>query len=194
MKFDCHVHTYPKSSCSTMSPDTLVKASMDSGIEAIVITEHDYLWSGEELNALRLKCIGGLKIFAGVEVSCLDGHFLVYGLKDMRGISFNMPSEELISHAHVNGAAVVVAHPFRFSREDGQRCYELDIDGVEVSSGNTGNEAGWLAVRLANERRLFQLTSSDAHATAVLGKYYTTFPSEISTVNELAEFIRSCKA
>ncbi|MBF0466149.1 MAG: PHP domain-containing protein [Nitrospirae bacterium] len=193
MKFDCHLHTSPRSTCSTISPESLLKASMEAGIEAIVITEHDSLWSADELNSLRLKCIGGLKIFAGVEVSCLDGHFLVYGLKDLRGISFNMPSERLISHAHLNGAAVVAAHPFRFSREDGQHCYEIDIDGVEVSSSNTSHEAGRLALKLANERGLFQLTSSDAHTTSVIGKYHTAFPAHISTISELAEFIRSYK-
>ncbi|MEO5358515.1 MAG: PHP domain-containing protein [Nitrospirae bacterium YQR-1] len=193
MKFDCHVHTSPKSSCSIMSPERLLKAAAETGIEAVVLTEHDYLWSAGELNVLRAKCDGALRIFAGAEVSCIEGHFLVFGLHDLKGISYNMQAEKLIAFAHERGAAVVAAHPYRFNWKEGQYCYELDIDGVEILSSNTTKETGRLAEKLANDRGLFQLTSSDAHTDAVIGKYYTIFPEDIATVEELAEFIRCFK-
>lgn len=190
---DGHVHTYPRSLCSTMTAEEAVEAAIGAGMDGLVLTEHDCLWTQGEVETLQNTFKHRIIILAGMEASCREGHFLVFGLKDRRDIFIDMPAAALIDIAHQRGAAVVVAHPYRFSRDDGNHCYSLDIDGVEVDSNNTKGEAQGLAERLAQQKKLFRLVSSDAHAVSVMGKYLTSFPDSIKTIEDLAAFIRNGK-
>ncbi|MBF0592526.1 MAG: PHP domain-containing protein [Nitrospirae bacterium] len=193
IKFDCHLHTYPASECSTMDVLDAIDAAIASGLDGVVLTEHDRFWDRGRLEELTDRYRGRIKIFNGIEVSCRQGHFLVFGLKDSARIRFDMPVEELIDLARRDSAAVVVAHPFRFSIDYGQYCYQIDIDGVEVHSSNTSHSAHLMAKKLADQRQLFQLTSSDSHSVSSIGKYHTTFPDNIKSINDLASFIISRK-
>ncbi|KJR40464.1 PHP domain-containing protein [Candidatus Magnetoovum chiemensis] len=189
LKIDSHIHTWPKSSCSIMSPEQAVRAAIRAGLDAMVITEHDNIWSDYELNGLREQFDAQIRIFAGVEVACREGHFLVLGINDNRNIYFDMPAKELISFAHKNLAAVIVAHPYRYSIENGDISYNLDIDGVEIDSNNTNAHTRPLAEKLADHKNIFRLISSDAHEIDVVGKYYTSFPQSINTIKDLAAYI-----
>ncbi|MBF0345231.1 MAG: PHP domain-containing protein [Nitrospirae bacterium] len=193
LKLDCHLHTYPASSCSTMTAEEAINAAIASKLNGVVLTEHDQVWDKRDLEALTAKYQGSIKIFNGIEVSSRQGHFLVFGLNDPSKIRFDIPAEELIDLAHKQAAAVVVAHPFRFSMDYGQYCYKLDIDGVEISSSNTSHTAHLMAKKLAEQKQLFQLTASDGHTVKSIGMYHTTFPKSIETINDLAAYIISCK-
>ncbi|MCI4626990.1 MAG: hypothetical protein L3V56_13675 [Candidatus Magnetoovum sp. WYHC-5] len=194
LKIDAHVHTYPHSVCSTMPPERAINAAINASIDGIIITEHDYLWVEAEIERLCLYNDGKLRrLFFGAEVNCKEGHFLVFGLKNLDNIYFSMPAAELIKIAHKKGAAVIVAHPYRFDNEQGDSCYKLDIDGVEVNSSNTYATAERLAHKLADEKGIFKLISSDAHAVDVLGSYYTSFPDSIDSVEAFAGYILNAK-
>ncbi|MBF0565634.1 MAG: PHP domain-containing protein [Nitrospirae bacterium] len=192
-KMDCHIHTFPMSGCSRMSPEEAIDAAVGAGLDGIAITEHDCMWDSGGLQYLESVAGGRIKVFNGVEVSCSEGHFLVFGLKNMEGIHFGMRAEDLISIAHGQSAAVVVAHPYRFSYEDGEYCYGLDLDGVEVMSSNTTATTGKYAVRLAGKLDVFRFASSDAHAIDTVGKYFNVFPFTMDSVDELAGFLRRTK-
>ncbi len=189
LKIDCHIHTYPKSACSVMSPEDAVDAAVKAGMDGIVITEHDYLWRADEIEELGDCTEGKLKLFSSIEVACREGHFLVFGLKNMTGIYFEMPVEELIQLAHRSSAAIIAAHPYRYNRDMGDYCYELDIDGVEIDSNNTGEHSRALAEELAEKKKIFKLVASDAHSTDVVGKYFTSFPDSVHTIEDLASFV-----
>ena len=194
LRIDCHVHTYPRSGCSTIAPDEAVAAAIAGKIDIMVLTEHDYIWPQNEIDALRSKHDGSqIRIFAGLEATCRNGHFLVFGLSDRKDIYIDMPAETLIDIAHERDAAVVVAHPFRFSIEDGHYCYRLDVDGVEVMSSNTSASNQKLAEQLANDKNLMKFMASDAHTTSPIGHYFTEVPPHVKTVNDLARFIRGTK-
>jgi len=45
------------------------------GLTGVVITEHDWLWSEDELDELRAAS-PAMQVYAGVEVSAHEGHFL----------------------------------------------------------------------------------------------------------------------
>jgi hypothetical protein len=193
LKVDLHVHTHPFSPCSTISPHEAVEAAINAGIDVLVFTDHDTIWSKGEIDELQKWAGETLRLLAGIEVSCLDGHFLVYGLDTIDGLYYNMTARELIRVARRHSAAVIAAHPFRFSMENGNDCYALDIDGVEVDSSNTTETARALAGKLAETRNLPRICASDAHSLHNVGKYHTLLPPPIDTISDLVRRIQNAR-
>src|SRR5262245_25678074 len=113
MKFDLHMHTTRYSPDSSMDPLALCRRALKIGLEGVVITEHDWLWTEEELDVLR-ELHPGLVILAGVEVSAWEGHFLAYGVKNPFAVGRGIGVAELCREVHGQGGAVVAAHPFRW--------------------------------------------------------------------------------
>lgn len=48
---DLHVHTSRYSLCSHLSPQDLVRPAPKSGVDGIVITEHDWQWTCREISS-----------------------------------------------------------------------------------------------------------------------------------------------
>src|SRR5262245_64609777 len=78
-RFDLHLHTKRHSADSVIEPSRLVERAKQLGLDGVAITEHDWLWTQPELEELR-RAADGLMVFAGIEVSAREGHFLVYGV------------------------------------------------------------------------------------------------------------------
>jgi len=79
MKVELHLHTSRYSACAINTPEEMMQRLVDTGYEAVYITEHNMVWSDKELDELRAK-FPPLKIFPGVELNCgLEGiqHLLV---------------------------------------------------------------------------------------------------------------------
>ena len=55
MRIDLHNHTTVHSPCSTMSPDRMMEAAKETGLDGICITEHNKIWTPEEAAALSEK-------------------------------------------------------------------------------------------------------------------------------------------
>ncbi|MBF0568657.1 MAG: PHP domain-containing protein [Nitrospirae bacterium] len=193
LKVDMHVHTHPFSPCSTTTPHEAIEAAINAGMDVLVFTDHDTIWLGQEIDELQQWAGGQLRLLAGIEVSCLEGHFLVYGLDKVDGLRYNMPVKELIGIARRREAAVIAAHPFRFSMECGNNCYQLDIDAVEVDSSNTSQTAQALAVKLATQRNLPRIYASDAHCPRDVGSYHTLLSGPIDTIADLVREIKNAK-
>lgn len=193
LKVDMHCHTHPYSPCSTTTPHEAIEAAINAEIDVLVFTDHDTIWSQNEIEDLQQWAGGQLRLLSGIEVSCIEGHFLVFGLDSIEGLRYNMSAHDLIPLARRYDAAVVVAHPFRFSMENGIYCYKLDIDGVEVDSSNTTQTARTNAEKLAAERGLPRIFASDAHAPRDVGRYHTMLPAPIDTISDLVSAIKSSK-
>ncbi|MBF0458982.1 MAG: PHP domain-containing protein [Nitrospirae bacterium] len=194
LKVDMHVHTHPFSPCSTTTSHEAVEAAINAGIDVLVFTDHDTIWSGHEIDELQQWAGHQLRILAGIEVSCLEGHFLVYGLDTIDGLRYNMSASDLILLARRRDAAIVAAHPFRFSMENGNYCYKLDIDAVEVDSSNTTQTAGALARKLAEKRGLPRIFASDAHSPCDVGRYHTLLSAPIDTISDLIRGIKTANS
>src|SRR5262249_42199852 len=106
MKFDLHIHTTRHSPDSQLDPFVLTQRAKALGLDGIVITEHDWLWEGRELEELRTAA-PGLVVLAGVEVSAREGHFLAYGVTDPFAIPPGISVKELCDEVHRQGGAVV---------------------------------------------------------------------------------------
>ncbi len=79
MLIDLHTHTRPGSADSFLDPDELIERSMQAGLDAIVLSEHDRIWEQEALR--RLERRHQFRILSGVEVSTEGGHILAYGAR-----------------------------------------------------------------------------------------------------------------
>src|SRR5260370_42501445 len=106
MKFDLHMHTTRHSPDSQMDPFALVRRARELGLDGVVITEHDWLWTEAELDELRAAA-PGLVVLAGVEVTTQEGHFLAHGVRDPFAIPKGIGVVDLCRQVHRQGGAVV---------------------------------------------------------------------------------------
>ena len=137
MKFDMHLHTNRHSPDSSMDPGVMLRRAGELGLDGLVITEHDWLWTEAELEELRTQA-PRLVILSGIEVSAREGHFLVYGATNPFAMPRGIHVADLCREVHRQGGVVVGAHPFRF----GQRFNDIlqrdkpELDGLEMMSSN----------------------------------------------------------
>jgi predicted metal-dependent phosphoesterase TrpH len=192
VKIDHHLHTSRHSPDSSIDPEQLVKRAVAIGLDALVITEHDYLWDAEELAELSARA-GSLKVFSGAEISAIEGHFLVYGLPSLDetppGISFG----DLLAVVRRHQGAIVAAHPFRWDQPFGALIgrYGPVFDGLELVSSNVTRETRAKTEYLLRFQPSMGMTgSSDAHEIDVVGCYYSEFPRRIETIDEFVLALR----
>ncbi len=191
MKFDLHMHTTRHSPDSAMDPLTLVRRAREVGLNGVVITEHDWLWTEAELDELRAEA-PGLVVLAGIEVSAKQGHFLVYGVRDPFAVARGIDVTELCREVHRQGGAVVAAHPFRW----GQPFLEIlaerrpELDGLELMTSNMDPDCRRRALEVQRQHPLAGLGSSDAHHEHTLGCCYTEFHVPVRNLAELVAAIR----
>jgi hypothetical protein len=194
MKFDLHIHTSRHSPDSILDPHVLCRKAKEIGLDGIVITEHDWLWTAKELQQLRAEH-PGLVILAGVEVSAFEGHFLAYGVTDPFRVPHGIKVQALCKEVHRQGGVVVAAHPFRWR----QPFLEIlakqkpDLDGLELMTNNMDDDCRRKAAEVREKLNITGLGSSDAHDEDVLGRCYTEFASPITSMEDLVAAIRSGK-
>src|SRR5262245_2935934 len=194
MKFDLHMHTTRHSPDSQMEPLALLRRALDVGLDGVVITEHDWLWTEEELDELRAAA-PGLVILAGIEVSTRQGHCLAYGVKDHCAVPHGIDVAALCREVHRQGGVVVAAHPFRWRQPflDILREHKPDLDGLELMTSNMDADCRLKAAEVQRRRSLAGLGSSDAHQESVLGCCFTEFAGTVRDMRDLVEGIRGRK-
>jgi predicted metal-dependent phosphoesterase TrpH len=194
MKFDLHLHTSRHSPDSIMAPQLMVRRAREIGLDGVVITEHDWLWTEQELDELRAEA-DGLVVLAGIEVSTKQGHFLVYGVTDPFAVPNGIGVAELCREVHRQGGAVVAAHPYRWNQpfDDILKTEHPDLDGLELMSNNMDGDVRRRAAALNGRLKLAGLGNSDAHRVETLGCCYTEFAATIRDVGDLVKAIRGRK-
>jgi predicted metal-dependent phosphoesterase TrpH len=191
MKFDLHMHTTRYSLDSRMDVFVMLRHAREVGLDGVVITEHDWLWTETELEGLR-AITPELIVLAGIEVTARQGHFLVYGVHNPFAVPRGIGVVELCHEVHRQGGAVVAAHPFRW----GQPFQEIlereqpDLDGLELMTNNMDEECRRRAAEVQRTHNLAGLGSSDAHSEDVLGICYTEFAGAIRGIPDLVQAIR----
>jgi predicted metal-dependent phosphoesterase TrpH len=195
MKFDLHMHTARHSPDADTDPFELVQAAIKAGLDGIVITEHDYMWTEGELDELRAAA-PGLVILAGVEVAGRGGDVLCYGVTDPFAIPKGIEWPKLCREVHRQGGACVAAHPNRWGQPFEKILAEQrpELDGIEVMSNNMDPDLRARAQELlAKYPHFAQLGNSDSHQPNTVGCCYTDFDAEIRTPEELVAAIRGKK-
>ncbi|MDR3619007.1 MAG: PHP domain-containing protein [Paludisphaera borealis] len=191
MKFDHHLHTSRHSPDSVMDPLEMIKQARAVGLDGVVITEHDYQWKADELAELASRA-NGLKVFSGVEVSAREGHFLVYGLPDLTDAGPGIALADLLRLVDRHQAAVVAAHPFRWSQPFDAIVAQHGpvFHGVEYVSNNVTPETRGLADALLRTTPMPATGSSDAHDVETLGCYYSEFEAPIESMADFVAALR----
>ncbi len=181
---DLHTHTSFYSSCARISPDRLCQVAIQRGLHALAITEHHYQWHPDELAALQAR-YPALKLYAGVEITCTDGHdYVVLGLSPGHYSPWPMPYTRLeaMLKAHPDAFAFI-AHCFRYSTDEGDLDRRDAVEGIEVASYNilprpfhSPAEATIkrhdLYVKWQRKMGWLALYNSDAHIEAAVGMFY----------------------
>lgn len=194
MKFDLHIHTNRHSPDSSIDPLHLIRRARQVGLDGIVITEHDWLWTEGELAELR-AAQPDLVILAGIEVSAQDGHLLVYGVTDPFAFPRHIPWADACLEAHRQGGVAVAAHPYRWGQpfDKIMRKQKPEIDGLEMMSKNMDDRDRFSVRRFHDEHpHLARFGNSDAHEIDQVGRCHTDFaPLPVRTNTELVAAIKA---
>jgi len=185
---DLHLHTARYSPCAeAVDPSAIAAWAGRAGLAGAVITDHDVLWPEDELERLR-EDFPSVAFYRGIEVTSQGCHLVVVGLDRQDGLRRGTPVEEVVRIAHAQGAAVILAHPYRDADPD---VLPLDgIDAVEVGSTSFTRPEAARARALARRLGKPEVASSDAHALSRIGWAYTVFPRLPADEKELAAMVR----
>jgi predicted metal-dependent phosphoesterase TrpH len=195
MKFDLHLHTARHSPDADTDPFELIEAALRAGLDGIVITEHDFLWTETELQELRAAA-PQLVILAGIEVTGIGGDVLCYGVTDPSAVPRGIEWPDLCREVHRQGGACVAAHPNRWGQpfEKILREKQPELDGIEVMSKNMDADLRARAAELLKKYPHFaQLGNSDSHEPDTVGCCCTDFDADVRTTADLVAAIRGRK-
>ncbi len=190
MIVETHCHTSEHSPCSHVAAVDLVRRLCEAGVQTIVLTDHHYQWSEEELADLRRRaqlpeiC----QILAGQEVATYDfGHLLIYGA---RATIPAMRISLLQIREQYSDAAVVWAHPYRDKAiPDPARLQDPAIDAVEIANSNYSVLETARALKDWHTYRFTATAGTDTHALSYAGVYPTIFDHPFDSIEGMAEEI-----
>lgn len=191
-RIDCHVHTSRHSACSSMPPEQACAVAVERGLHALVLTEHHYQWTAEELADLGQK-FPTLHLYAGAEITLAEGHdVVVIGDAVRLELPHGCPLAVLAEMLTPVRAQVFafVAHAFRWADAVSPEAEDVFrwADGLEMNSINILRSSWrWREGRLqpANRFRydaaqadygLVPLYNSDAHHAQSLGRIAGELP------------------
>ena len=211
-KVDLHLHTTRGSFDSNLEPHELIAQARSAGLDAVCITEHDFMWDGAELADAAAQA--GLLVLRGMEVTTELGHIGVFGLEGYIGGIYKLA--ELRRIADDQGALLIANHPFRyrldprlsflnrdrqtFTADDvaaaaGREIFTL-VDAIEVINGACSADENRVALEVARALHLAQVAGSDSHSRDSIGCAYTVLDAVVRDEQALIEAIkrRQCHA
>ena len=194
MIIDLHTHTSAGSRCGYQTPVELIAQAKRIGLDAVCLTEHDWVWPATEVEAMINK--HDFLVIGGAEVSTNLGDVLVFGVHQSVREVFRI--EELRALVDEEGGIMLVAHPFRGLLADGLTEEDASAwpvfrwcDGLEVFNGRSFAREASFACAVAQRTGRLGSGGSDAHAIGFLGQAVTVFERPIR--GEL-EFIAELRA
>jgi hypothetical protein len=190
MLIDIHTHTTRYSACGRSTADEMAQQAERVGLDALVITDHNTLWSADELAELQ-RAHPRVRLLRAIEVTSSEGDdFLVFGILDPAFLARCTDADFLLEHARRLGGTVVLAHPYRYRDVAPAAVERWGVDGVEVASNNIHLATHGRAVALAERLGTFMTVATDAHHTDALGLYALRFECAIRDEADLAAALR----
>jgi predicted metal-dependent phosphoesterase TrpH len=149
------------------------------GLDGIALTNHDYYSPFD-------SAMGRTQFIPGIEIMTTVGHLLVVGPDPpRRTVPGQRTPEEVVSRAHSNGCAAIIAHPFRGGRV---RESEADFDAVEINGKHPDNDG---RVRALSETLGVPVVGgSDAHYPFEVGRTFTRIEATELTPEAVVTAIR----
>ena len=199
MRVDLHVHTWPRSQCSTIDPARLLEEAKQIGLDGFCLTEHQVLWKPEEVEELAQG--SGVKILRGNEITTAQGDVLVFGLdEDIQGV---ITAQELHERVEASGGFSIAAHPFRGFKVFGigqlemsldQACKKkvlTHVDAIEIGNGKVSEQENEMARKVSRRLGMTGTVGSDAHRIEELGTWVTVFERDVRDEGDLVRELRA---
>ena len=197
MRVDMHMHTM-WSGDATTTPDELVGAVQETGIDVLCITDH-----GTTNGAFRLRddlAAVGCRVVVGQEVRTWAGE--VIGLFLTERLPHGLKPEEAVAAIRGQGGLVYVPHPFDPMRSCLRESVLVElveagaVDAVEVFNAKTSlSHLNELAASLADRHGLARGAGSDAHEPTAIGAAYVEVPSfDVGDAGSFLSALRSSSA
>src|SRR3972149_6909166 len=202
MLIDLHTHTRPLSHDSLLTPDDLIEAAKAAGLDAVCLTEHDFVWDPEAARDLARR--HSFRIIPAIEVNTEDGHLLAFGIdRYVYGMHRIAELARLVEEA---GAALVAAPPSRRQlpfplRHDGDWSEALEraaanpayrhVCAMETINGRGSERENAFARELCDRLGLPAVAASDAHQRDDIGRCATRFERGATDVPGLGRGLRA---
>jgi len=174
MKVELHLHTSRYSGCATHSPQEAMRRLIETGYDAVFITEHDAVWSADDLRELRMEFLPRLRILPGVELSTGEGsaqHILVLGTDDPSYLGM-LDDQAVIRKARAAGHLTVLAHPFRWDKAATVLSRPLLPDAMEYRTGNHDPSQAQEALRASRLHGLPLVNTGDVHSLEMIDRFW----------------------
>lgn len=196
---DLHVHTSPASACASASVDDIISEAKRIGLDGICLTDHNYQWHSEEIEALRDK--HQFLVLRGNEITTVQGDMVVFGLdEDIQGI---IALKDLAEKVAAVDGFMIAAHPFRgFLAVSGDKLglgvdkaaarpmFKL-VNGIETLNSKVTIDENRFCGQVAQTLGLPVTGGSDAHIVEEVGFYATRFSKKIHNEAELISALRA---
>jgi histidinol phosphatase-like PHP family hydrolase len=170
--------------------EQMVRAAINSGLDALVISDHDRLVPPERLSVLNAKYTP-FRVFGGIEVTLAKEHALVIGVQDdlleRRWWSYG----DLHAFVQEERGFLALAHPFRFNRRIEVNLKRFPPHALEIYSHNTPRWAEPRIRAVAAVLDLPLLSNSDAHRAREIGVYYNELHNAVADGAALAALLRA---
>jgi predicted metal-dependent phosphoesterase TrpH len=187
LRLDLHVHSR-YSVDSRLSFEQILERITYQGLQGFALTDHNTSEGLAELERLR-STYPGFWFVPGVEISTQEGHLLAYGLRESPPP--NRPLAETVERVAALGGISVLAHPFRWVHGVGRRvAAAARVQGIEGRNGKNSELSNTRAELLAARRSIAITGGSDAHEPRQVGRAFTEFTGEVTSLDDLLEQIR----
>ncbi|MGD6807005.1 MAG: PHP domain-containing protein, partial [Candidatus Bathyarchaeia archaeon] len=157
IKADLHVHT-TYSSDSLITPKDLVYYSKKRGLNAVAVTDHNFLDG-----AYKIAKETDFLIIPGMEVSSADGHIVALNVKEIipRGFS----AAETVARIHKAGGVAIACHPYVYFKGCLRENVNGDFDAIETINARAFpfKRSVRKAEEAAQRFHLSQVAGTDAH-------------------------------
>jgi hypothetical protein len=177
MKIELHLHTLRYSLCATATPEEAMDRLIQTGYDAVYITEHDAAWTDWELVELQRK-FPAIKIYGGIEITASPSksqgvqHLLVLGTNDRSYLDLAEDPAEILAHARREGCLTILAHPFRWPGAAQMLQEGLLPDALEYHTCNLDAAQARQAMREAKRLGLPAVNSGDVHGLGFIDRFW----------------------
>jgi len=189
MKVELHLHTSRYSACAIHAPHEMIARLIETGYEAVYITEHDAVWRDDDLEDLRAE-FPAIRIFPGVELTLGSQHLLVLGTTDPAYLSLGAERAAL-EKARRENHLTVLAHPFRWAGSSVMLGGDMLPDAIEYYTAN--HEPGMAGISRAESIRLKLplVNASDAHSMDMIAHYWIETHRPVRRADDIRRIVLS---
>ncbi|MCY3410177.1 MAG: PHP domain-containing protein [Candidatus Heimdallarchaeota archaeon] len=191
MTYSIDFHTHSNNSFDNRkgpSPHEIIHQASYLGMNAIAITDHDFITFNERL--FRYAKSLGVLLIPGCEVTTSDGHLIALGITEQ--VPDNLSAEHTIKILLEQHAFIIAAHPFDEKYGVGDLVFELKIDAIEVNgSRRRPQRENKEAKEVAKIIDIPFVGGSDAHSLENIGSVHTIFEDSVSSLDEILILLKS---